>query len=69
MSTTTETVPEIDTSVLHEIEEKVVTGVTLSDLIRKGSQDTMQATGWGEGLHACALSAAGIAAQDLGMFD
>lgn len=67
MTTTTETVPEIDTSVLHEIEEKVVTGVTLADLIRKGSQDSRHSVGWGSGQTACALGAAGRAARDLGI--
>lgn len=67
MSITTETVPDIDTDVLHEIEEKVVTGVTLADLIRKGAQDSKHSVGWGSAGSACALGAAGRAAKDLGI--
>lgn len=65
---TTETVTEtVDLTALTEIEEKVVTGVHLADLMRRGSQRTQQAYGWGEGGEACALSASAIEARDLGI--
>ena len=70
MSTQTE--QGIDTTTraeLSRIEFDVVAGVTLADLIRKGSQDTEQAHGWGCGVYACALSAAALAAHDLGIID
>lgn len=60
------TAPEIDTTALALIEEKVITGVSLSDLIRRGSNRTQQAQGWGGGGEACALAAAGLEARDLG---
>lgn len=47
---------------LGEIEMNVLTeGVTLSQLIRQGSQVTVKAIGWGAGGSACAMSAAAIA--------
>lgn len=62
-----ETAPaEIDTSTFHEIEEKVVANVHLADLIRRGSEKTVQANGWGHGDMACALAAAGLEAESLG---
>lgn len=63
---TAPTTPDIDTSTLAEIEEQVVTGVSLGDLIRRGSTNTEQANGWGSGGEACALSAAALEAKDLG---
>lgn len=57
---------EIDTTTLHEIEEKVVANVHLADLIRRGSEKTVQASGWGYGSMACALAAAGLEAESLG---
>ena len=48
------------------IEEKVVTGYTLADAIREGSQVTTQAYTWGGGERACALSAANVAARARG---
>lgn len=51
---------------LSEIEEKVVTGYTLADAIREGSQTSSQAYDWGVGSSACALSAAAIAATARG---
>lgn len=62
----TTTTPDIDTSALAEIEEQVVTGISLGDLIRRGSTSTEQARGWGKGGEACALSAAALEAKDLG---
>lgn len=47
---------------LASIEERVVTGVHLSDLIRIGSAHTTQIAGWGDGDRACALAAAGLGA-------
>lgn len=43
--------------------------MTLGDLIRLGSMTTEQAQGWGAGDQACALSAAGIAAHQMGLVD
>lgn len=63
---TTTDAPEIDTAALAEIEEKVVTGVSLGDLFRQGAEGTVQAQGWGSGKHACFLSAAALRARDLG---
>lgn len=62
--TTTE--PTVDTTALSAIEEKVVTGVHLADLMRRGSEKTVQSTGWGYGGMACGLSAAALEAKDLG---
>lgn len=39
---------------------------TLADAIREGSRHTTQATGWGDGETACALSAAAIGAKARG---
>ena len=67
MSTTTE--HAIDAGTLTDlagIEESVLTRVHIADLIRQGCETTTQADGWGSGETACALSAAGIAARDLG---
>lgn len=47
---------------LASIEERVVTGIHLSDLIRIGSSRTVQTDGWGDGNRACALSAAALGA-------
>jgi hypothetical protein len=60
------TAPEVDTKALAEIEERVVTNVSLGDLIRRGSATTIQADSWGSGGEACALSAAALEARDLG---
>jgi hypothetical protein len=60
------TAPDVDTTALAEIEERVVTSVSLGDLIRRGSASTIQADGWGSGGEACALSAAALEAKDLG---
>lgn len=62
----TTTTPDIDTAALAEIEEQVVTGISLGDLIRRGSTTTIQADGWGSGGEACALSAAALEAKGLG---
>ena len=64
--TTPTTAPDIDTTALAEIEERVVTGISLGDLIRRGSASTVQADGWGRGGEACALAAAALEAKDLG---
>lgn len=65
---TIETMPTtIDTTTLHEIEEKVVTNIHLADLVRRGSAKTVQATGWGYAGQACALSAAGLECESLGI--
>lgn len=62
MSTTTEQDIDLATRTdLAGIEEYVTTRVHIADLIREGSTDTTQSIGWGSGLQACALSAAGLA--------
>lgn len=43
--------------------------MTLGDLIRLGSMTTKQSHGWGYGEQACALSAAGVAAHQMGLVD
>lgn len=48
---------------LAPIEESVVMNYTLADAIREGSKNTEQASGWGNGATACALSAAWTAAK------
>ena len=66
MSTDTTVHPAIEAlkAELALIEEKVVTGFTLADAIRLGSTVTdKQENGWVEGMNACALGAAYIAAQ------
>lgn len=60
------TAPDLDTTALAEIEERVITSVSLGDLIRRGSASTTQADGWGQGGEACALSAAALEAKGLG---
>lgn len=52
---------------LAEIEEKVVTGYTLADAMRDGCRVTTPITDWGYSTHACALSAAAIAARARGL--
>lgn len=67
MSATTEQGIDLATRTdLAGIEESVLTQVHISDLIRRGSETTTQANGWGQGETACALSAASLAARDLG---
>lgn len=52
---------------LGQVELSVLTNVSLGDLIRAGSKNTEKAVGWGDGtITACALTAAKIAAKDLG---
>jgi hypothetical protein len=65
----TPVLPEVDTQALAEIEERVVANVSLGDLIRRGSETTEQASGWGYAGEACALSAAALQAKDLGWLD
>jgi hypothetical protein len=69
MSTETTTTPDVDTTALTEIEERVLTHVTLADLIRNGSKNTKQSIGWGGPFDgaACALSAASIEASRAGI--
>lgn len=66
---TTQTEQTIDTqarATLAGIEESVLTQVHIADLLRQGAQGTTQAVGWGVGSEACFLSAAALAAKDLG---
>ncbi len=52
---------------LATIEEKVITGYTLADAIREGASVTNQANkSYGRSGHACALTAAAIAAHARG---
>jgi hypothetical protein len=69
MSTETITTPDVDTTALTEIEERVLTHVTLADLIRNGSKGTEQSVGWGNEFtgSACALSAAAREAHRAGI--
>lgn len=59
-------------SVVEEIRENNpidVEGIgryTLADAMRRGSQTTSQATGWGSGREACALHAAALDAVATG---
>lgn len=67
MTATTEQNIDLATAAdLASIEENVLTRVHIADLIRQGSATTVQADGWGSGGEACALSAAALAAKDLG---
>lgn len=66
---TIQTEQTIDTearTALAGIEESVLTQVHIADLLRHGAQSTTQAVGWGSGGEACFLSAAALAAKDLG---
>jgi hypothetical protein len=66
---TIQTEHTIDTetrTALAVIEESVVTQVHIADLLRQGAVGTTQAQGWGTGGEACFLSAAALAARDLG---
>lgn len=65
-TSTTQAVDTETRSDLALIEENVLTRVHLSDLLRHGAQNTVQAQGWGTGGEACFLSASALAAQDLG---
>lgn len=51
---------------LDAIEEKVVTGFSLSDAIRLGSTVTDQSYNWGGSFQACALGAGNIGAHATG---
>lgn len=52
---------------LREIELRVMTGYTLADAIREGSQVTKQAVcSWGDTETACTISAAYLAARARG---
>jgi hypothetical protein len=69
MSIETITTPDVDETALSQIEERVLTSVTLADLIRNGSKNTEQSVGWGNEFagSACALSAASIEAARAGI--
>jgi hypothetical protein len=51
---------------LGQIEMNVLTQYTLADAIREGSTVSTQEYGWGDGLMACALTSAVIAAKARG---
>jgi len=74
------TVEEIITDIKTVIDEKVIDSIDaaalerasqyrLSDAIREGSAVTKQASGWGSGETACALSAAALALKARGYLD
>lgn len=68
IDTATETtIDETTAADLAQIEEGVTLNTTLADLIRMGSETTTQAMGWGSAATACALSAAGQAAERAGL--
>lgn len=68
VSVTRETKAEELKGMLNDIELGVLTeGITLSQLIREGSQVTKMAHGWGHEGSACSLSAAAIAAKARGL--
>lgn len=54
---------------IDEIGMSVYTGYTLADAIREGSSVSEQAYDWGDGVRACALTAAVIAAKARGYVD
>jgi hypothetical protein len=54
---------------IDEIGMSVYTGYTLADAIREGSSVSKQERGWGNGLTACALTAAVIGAKSRGYVD
>lgn len=62
--TTTEDVQALIAADLADVE---VPTLTLGDLIRAGSAHTVKVECWGAGTEACALSAAAIAADSLGL--
>jgi hypothetical protein len=69
---TTQIEQTIDTetrTALAGIEESVITQVHIADLLRQGAQGTTQSVGWGAGGEACFLSAAALAAKDLGYIE
>lgn len=51
---------------IDEIGMSVYTGYTLADAIREGSTVSEQEYGWGDGVRACALTSAVIAAKARG---
>lgn len=69
MSTTTTELDERIKADLAEIDFSVASTVHLADLIRAGSKSTTQARNWGAGESACALSAAALAAKNLGLIE
>jgi hypothetical protein len=60
--------PEKVDEALSGLDFTTPTRIHVADLIRMGSKETKQAFGsWGDGETACALTAAAIAAQRLGI--
>lgn len=52
---------------LGDVEMRVITNYTLADAIREGSQVTEhEQSGWGDGVRACALTTAVVAARSHG---
>lgn len=67
MTDTTIVPAEITEAVRADVEDALTGTVTISDLIRAGAAHTVKHEGWGGGDRACALSAAGVAADALGI--
>jgi hypothetical protein len=62
---TTDTIVESLTQSPTVAELEAATRVSLPDLIRFGSEQTIQEFGWGQGEKACALSAAALGLEAL----
>jgi len=61
-----EELAELRKQELGEVELGVIGEYTLADAIREGSLVSEQACGWGDGVKACALTAAVISAKSRG---
>jgi hypothetical protein len=67
MTTTTVAPPEISKAVRDEIDATLAEKITVADLLRAGAAHTRPQRDWGAGDQACALSAAAIAAEAVGL--
>lgn len=61
-----EELAELRKQELGELELEVIGNYTIADAIREGCKVSEQAEGWGDGLTACAFTAAVIAAKSRG---
>ena len=67
---TTTAVPEqISEAIIADLADIETPTLTLGDLIRAGAAHTVKVENWGAGNAACALSAAAIAAESLGLYE
>lgn len=68
MSTVTEEQQRVIDEIQKQAEalDETFGSYTFADAIRRGSQHTTQAYGWGDGENACALHAAALDARALG---